>query len=69
MNAYLEQYYGMAAAIMRKRQSCFAGSAAGAAAWLKGFADAGATHLVVRFAGDHERHLDVVTGLRQSLKW
>ncbi|MBX3503178.1 MAG: LLM class flavin-dependent oxidoreductase [Alphaproteobacteria bacterium] len=69
MDAYLEQYYGMAAAIMRKRQSCFAGSAAGAAAWLKGFADAGATHLVVRFAGDHERHLDIVTALRQSLKW
>ncbi|MBV9834060.1 MAG: LLM class flavin-dependent oxidoreductase [Alphaproteobacteria bacterium] len=69
MNAYLEQYYGMAAAIMRKRQSCFAGSAANAMSWLKGFADAGATHLVVRFAGDHERHLDVVTGLRQSLRW
>lgn len=69
MDAYLEQYYGMAPEIMRKRQSCFAGSAAGAAAWLKGFADAGATHLVVRFAGDHERHLDIVTGLRQSLKW
>ncbi len=69
MNSYLEQYYGMAPEIMRKRQSCFAGSAAGAAAWLKGFADAGATHLVVRFAGDHERHLDIVTGIRRTLGW
>lgn len=69
MNAYLEHYYGMAPQIMRKRQSCFAGSAAGAAAWLKDFADAGASHIVARFAGDHERHLEVVTGLRQTLRW
>jgi hypothetical protein len=59
----------MAPEIMRKRQSCFAGSASGAAAWLKGFADAGATHIVVRFAGDHERHPDIVSGVRRTLGW
>ena len=27
------------------------------ATWLDGYAQAGASHLVLRFAGDHERHL------------
>lgn len=70
MNDYLERYYApVPPDVMRKRQSCYAGSAAGAAAWLKGFADAGATHIVLRFAGDHERHLETVVRLRQDLKW
>jgi alkanesulfonate monooxygenase SsuD/methylene tetrahydromethanopterin reductase-like flavin-dependent oxidoreductase (luciferase family) len=66
---FLESYYGQPAAAMRKRQACFGGPATKAAAWLKGYADAGVTDLVVRFTGDHERQLEAVSGLRAQLGW
>jgi len=66
---YLEAYYGVHASVMHAHQACFAGSAADAAAWLKGYADAGASHLVLRFAGDHQRHLETVANLRRDLGW
>lgn len=69
LNDYLEQYYGVPPLATRKRQMSYAGPAAGAAAWLKAYADAGASHLVLRFAGDHERHLETVAGLRRDLGW
>jgi hypothetical protein len=47
----------------------YAGSAAGAAAWLKAYADGGASHLVLRFAGDHERQLETVAQMRRELGW
>src|SRR6202022_1148670 len=55
IDAFLENYYGQPAAVMRRRQACYAGPAAGAAELLKGFADAGASHMIVRFPGDPER--------------
>jgi alkanesulfonate monooxygenase SsuD/methylene tetrahydromethanopterin reductase-like flavin-dependent oxidoreductase (luciferase family) len=67
LNAYLERYYGQPAAAMRSRQACCAGGAAGLEEWLAGYAKAGASHLVLRFAGDHERHLELVAKLRSSL--
>src|SRR5712692_2192573 len=67
LNAFLEQYYGQPAAVMRKRQACYAGPAAGLAQWLQGYATAGAGHLVLRFAGDHARHLETVAALRAQL--
>src|SRR5215470_15814015 len=57
IDAFLENYYGQPAAVMRRRQACFAGPSAGAATFLKGFADAGASHMIVRFTGNHERNL------------
>ena len=69
LNAYLEHYYGQPADVIRKRQMSYAGPAAGAAAWMKSYADAGASHLVLRFAGDHERHLEIVARLRRDLGW
>ncbi len=69
IDAYLEQYYGQRPDVMRKRQMCYAGPAQGASAWLKSYADAGASHLVLRFAGEHERHLQIVSRLRQDLGW
>ncbi len=69
MNSYLEHYYAMPAAETRKRQMSYAGPAAGAATWLKSYVDAGATHLVLRFAGDHERHLETAARLRKGLGW
>ncbi len=69
LNAYLENYYGRLAAQVRARQSCYAGPAAGAAEYLKGYAEAGAGHIVLRFAGDHERNLDTFARLRAELGW
>jgi hypothetical protein len=69
MNDYLVQYYGMPAAVTRARERCFAGTEAGAAAWIKSYADAGATHILLRFAGDNERHLDLAVRIRRDLGW
>jgi alkanesulfonate monooxygenase SsuD/methylene tetrahydromethanopterin reductase-like flavin-dependent oxidoreductase (luciferase family) len=67
LNTYLQQYYSQPAAVMRSRQACYAGPNGGLAKWLQGYAGAGATHLVLRFAGDHERHLETVAALRSKL--
>jgi hypothetical protein len=64
MDAFLEHYYGQPAVVMRKRQVTYTGSAAGAAEWLAGYAAAGVSHIVLRFAGDHERHLELLSDLR-----
>jgi alkanesulfonate monooxygenase SsuD/methylene tetrahydromethanopterin reductase-like flavin-dependent oxidoreductase (luciferase family) len=64
MNAFIEGYYGRPAAEMRARQATYAGPAEGAAAWLRSWVDAGASHLVLRFAGDHAQHLETVARLR-----
>src|SRR5271169_1016879 len=66
---FLENYYGQPATMLRRRQACFAGPPMAAAAWLKGYADAGVTDLIVRFTGDHERQLEMVSGLRAQLGW
>ena len=69
LDAFLEHYYGQPAQVMRRRQGCYAGPAEGAGAYLKSFADAGASHLIVRFTGDHERNLETLTRLRADLGW
>lgn len=69
LDDYLASYYSERPEAMRKRQICYAGPASGAGEWLKSFADAGATHLVLRFAGDHERNMDAIAGLRRDLGW
>jgi alkanesulfonate monooxygenase SsuD/methylene tetrahydromethanopterin reductase-like flavin-dependent oxidoreductase (luciferase family) len=67
MNAFMEGYYGRPAAEMRARQATYAGPAEGAAAWLASWVEAGVGHLVLRFAGDHNRHLDAVSRLRDKI--
>ncbi len=67
MNAFIEHYYGRPAAEMRARQATYAGPADGAAAWLSSWVKAGCSHLVLRFAGEHERHLESVAALRTSI--
>jgi len=69
LNAYLKEYYGADPLETRRRQKSFAGPAAAAAAWIKSYADAGATHLVLRFAGDHARHLETAAQIRRDLGW
>jgi alkanesulfonate monooxygenase SsuD/methylene tetrahydromethanopterin reductase-like flavin-dependent oxidoreductase (luciferase family) len=66
LNNFLERYYSQPASILRRRQACFAGPSAGLAAWLDSYANAGASHLVLRFAGDHERHLETVAKLSHA---
>jgi hypothetical protein len=67
MDAFLEGYYGAPAAVLRLRQAVYSGPAAGVAAWLAGYADAGATDLVLRFAGEAERHLEALARVRAQL--
>ena len=69
LNDYLERYYGVPAAATRRRQASYAGPAGGLGDWLSAYTEAGASHLVLRFAGDHERHQDIVAKLRQDLGW
>lgn len=67
LDAYLQNYYGPQFAAVRRRQATYAGPPAGAALWLKEWVAAGAAHLVLRFAGDHERHLETLARLRPQL--
>ena len=67
MDGFMEHYYGQPPAVMRGRQANYAGPAAGAAEWLKSYVDEGASHLVLRFAGDAERQMDTVASLRAEL--
>jgi alkanesulfonate monooxygenase SsuD/methylene tetrahydromethanopterin reductase-like flavin-dependent oxidoreductase (luciferase family) len=69
MDAFLKGYYGAPAAVLRRRQAVYSGPTEGLAAWLDGYAKAGATDLVLRFAGEHERHLEAVATIRASLGW
>lgn len=69
MNGFMAHYYGQPAAAMRGRQANYAGPAAGAGEWLKGYVDEGASHLVLRFAGDAERNMDTIARLRGELGW
>ena len=70
MNAFLENYYGAPAASTRKRQASYTGPEAGLAEWLDSYAKAGATHLMIRFAGgDHPTQLAAVARVRASLNW
>ncbi len=69
MDAFLEGYSGAPAAVLRQRQAVYSGPPSGVASWLEGYAQAGATDLVLRFAGDHEHHLEALAKVRASLGW
>src|SRR5262245_45817714 len=67
LDAFLEHYYGQPAPVLRKRQASYAGPVDGLVPWLQGYVKAGCTHLVLRFAGEHERHLETVAKLRDKI--
>lgn len=67
MDAFMGEYYGQRPDLMRKRQACFAGTRAGARDWLAAYAAAGVQHVCLRFAGEHERHMDIVAGFRHEI--
>jgi probable F420-dependent oxidoreductase len=51
LHGFLESYYGAPAKALLARQACYAGPIEGCAAWLQRWIDAGARHLMLRFAG------------------
>jgi alkanesulfonate monooxygenase SsuD/methylene tetrahydromethanopterin reductase-like flavin-dependent oxidoreductase (luciferase family) len=51
LNGFLETYYAAPASTIRARQAAYAGPIEGCAAWLQRWIDAGARHLMLRFAG------------------
>ncbi|MEZ5231463.1 MAG: LLM class flavin-dependent oxidoreductase [Acidimicrobiales bacterium] len=68
LDAFLGTYYAPApAAVMRRFQNCYAGGVDGAVAYLSAFVAAGASHLCLRFCGDHERNLDRFAGVAAQL--
>ena len=67
LDAYLERYYGAPAAALRKRQECFAGAPSSVAEYLSGYARAGAGHLILRFVGDHIRHMEAIARVRSMI--
>jgi len=67
IDAFLESYYGQPAALMRKRQPSYGGPLTGAKEWLAAYTAAGVSHFVLRFAGDHERHLELLAGIGAEL--
>lgn len=69
LNGFLEDYYGQPAPATRRRQACYAGPAARLGEWLAGYLQAGASHLVLRFAGEHERHMEAVAHVRTGMGW
>jgi hypothetical protein len=69
MDAFLEGYYGAPAPVLRSRQAVYSGPAQGVAEWLDGYARAGATDLIMRFAGEHGCHLEILAQVRAKLGW
>jgi hypothetical protein len=69
MDTFLQGYYGAPPAVLRQRQAVYSGPASGVASWLEGYARAGATDLVLRFAGDAEHHLEALAKVGASLGW
>jgi alkanesulfonate monooxygenase SsuD/methylene tetrahydromethanopterin reductase-like flavin-dependent oxidoreductase (luciferase family) len=51
LNTFLETYYAAPASALRARQACYAGPIEGCVGWLQRWIDAGARHLMLRFAG------------------
>jgi probable F420-dependent oxidoreductase len=67
MDAFLSAYYGQRPDVLKKRQACFSGPAAAAAEWLNAYVQQGARYFVLRFAGEHEKHLETFARLREKI--
>ena len=69
LDTFLERYYSQPAGLLRRRQAHYAGPEAGLGGFLKAYADAGASHLMIRFAGDPERQMNATARVRRALGW
>jgi alkanesulfonate monooxygenase SsuD/methylene tetrahydromethanopterin reductase-like flavin-dependent oxidoreductase (luciferase family) len=67
IDKFLESYYGVPGHVLRRRMASFAGPPEEAAAFVKSYIDRGASHICMRFAGDHERSLQDMAKLRVQM--
>ena len=63
LNEFLAAYYPAPPAATRARQATFAGQREDLNPWLDAFVAAGARHLILRFVGQHELHLEQCSDL------
>ena len=66
---FLARYYDVPGPAMRRAQASFGGEPTQTADWIQGFVDAGVEHIVLRFVGDHARHLETFAELRERRGW
>jgi hypothetical protein len=52
---------------MAQNRPWYAGDAKGAADYLRAYEDAGASHIVIRVAGDHENQIEALARVRDQL--
>ena len=69
LEEFFEAYYPGRGEQMCLSRPWYAGGALGAAEYLLAYAKAGASHFVLRFAGDHEDQLEKISGVRNQLGW
>ncbi len=67
LDDFLGAYYPAPPAAMRKIQATYAGPRSELAEWVDRFVVAGAKHLILRFAGGHDEHLELCSSLRSEL--
>ncbi len=67
LDDYLAAYYPAPPSVMKTVQATYAGPRSGLAAWVQEFVDAGARHVILRFAGTHESHLEQCATLGEEL--
>lgn len=68
VDEFMSAYYGLRPDVLKKMQACFAGTFEGALEYMQSYLDAGARQLVLRFAGDHDRHLELMSAARDHIK-
>jgi alkanesulfonate monooxygenase SsuD/methylene tetrahydromethanopterin reductase-like flavin-dependent oxidoreductase (luciferase family) len=67
LGEYVERYYGVPFAVLRRVQGLFAGTVEDAAEWVRGYARAGATHFVLR-SPDLAGEIGALARLVQTLR-
>ena len=67
IDQFLASYYDVPGPVMRKSQACRGGSLQSIEDWLQEYREAGVEHVVLRFAGEHERHIEQVSSLMEKL--
>ena len=63
LDDFMAAYYGVRSDDLRRSQPCYGGPLSGARDLVAAYAAVGASHFVLRFAGDQHRHLDLCAGL------
>ena len=64
---YLQEYYGVPAAAMRRFQACCGGNLVTVTQFIRGFVEAGANHVVLRLVGDHNKTLQALSEIKYEV--